>query len=92
MADEGNSRDCQAGNWTTTTMTVSERGVQASLSAKVLGLVETSFCSQYKEAYTHTQLVADILTVPVLPGHAACVTYAPVWRFSRDARALRRGP
>ena len=75
-------------NWTTTTTTMSEWGVQASLSAKVLGLVETSFSSHYKEAYTSSEQVADSLTVPVLPGHAAWITYeAPVFRTTGDFTA-----
>ena len=79
-------------NWTTTTTTMSEWGVSASLSAKVLGLVETSFSSHYKEAYTRSEQVSDSLTVPVLPGHAAWVTYeAPVFRTTGDFKAKVAG-
>lgn len=85
LRNDGVTKVERAYQWSSTTTTASEWGVQVGLSTKVLGTVESSFISHFKETVTKSAQVSDTLTVPVKPGWSSWVTYeAPVFRTTGD--------
>jgi len=85
LQNDGVTEVTRSYQWSSTTTTASEWGVQVGLSTKVLGLVESSFTSHFKETVTKSAQVSDSLGVPVKPGWSSWVTYqAPVFKTTGD--------
>jgi hypothetical protein len=71
--------------WSSTTTTTSEWGVEATLSTTVANIVEVSVAAHYNESIEHSEQTGGSVEVPVKPNYAAWLTFqAPIYRVTGD--------